>query len=242
MRQPTAESLQQASSRLPFSPATLWVGAGALILYGLARRSKSGLAIAGAGGALALKAATSPKPTPRARATFLVNAPAQKAYDLWRQFENLPRFMAHLESVKVVDERRSEWTARGPLDHEFRWQAEITEDQPGKRIGWRSLPNSDIQTSGWVEFRANPQNRGTYVAAEVNYWSPAGAMGRALAFLVGRHPQFMVREDLRRFKALLETGETPTIQGQTHGPRGAHGRIEQTLFREETNHPQPQAA
>jgi uncharacterized membrane protein len=154
--------------------------------------------------------------------------------------------MAHLKSVRVLDERRSEWIARGPMDREVRWTAEITEDKSNRRIGWQSLPGSDIQTTGSVEFRADPQNRGTFVTARIEYGVPpygsAGhALGMAFATLLGKHPEFMVREDLRRFKALLETGETPTTAGQTHGPRGIHGHLEQVLFRETSNHPEPQA-
>jgi len=80
------------------------------------------------------------------------------------------------------------------------------------------------------------------VTAEVNYTVPGGAVGSLFATLAGKDPEFMIREDLRRFKALLEAGETPTTVGQTHGPRGVHGHIEQVLFRETSNHPQPQAA
>jgi uncharacterized membrane protein len=241
MNQQTSDSSQKA--QLPFGPKTILLGASALVLYGLTRRSKAGVAIAAAGGALAYKTATSLPADPQTtRSTFLVNASAQQAYELWRDFQNLPRFMAHLKSVRQFDERRSEWTAIGPMQKEIHWTAEITEDTPGKRIAWRSLAESDIETSGSVEFRPDPQNRGTFVTAEVQYTAPGGTIGRALATLLGKHPEFMVREDLRRFKSLLETGETPTTVGQSHGPRGAHGHTEQALFRETSNHPNPQAA
>jgi uncharacterized membrane protein len=171
-----------------------------------------------------------------------VNASPKKAYELWRNFENLPRFMSHLKSVRALDESRSEWVASGPMDREIRWNAEITEDTPNQRIGWRTLPGSDVDNSGFVEFRADPLNRGTFVTAEIKYKVPGGALGTGIATLMGKHPEFIVREDLRRFKALLETGETPTTAGQTHGPRGVHGHMEQVLFRETSNQPQPQAA
>lgn len=240
MRQSHADSSQQG--RLSFGSKTVWLGAGALMLYGLTRRSKLGFAMAGAGGVLALKAASSRKSPQLARATFFINAPVERTYQFWRRLEDLPRFMVHLQAVQVLDDTRSEWVARGPLDREVRWEAEITQDLPGKRIAWRSLPNSDLQTNGSVEFRSDPQNRGTCVTAQIHYWSPAGALGSALATVLGRHPQFTVREDLRRFKAWVETGETPTTIGQTHGPRGVHGTVEEALFRETTNQPQPQAA
>ena len=234
---------RRTSSGLPYGPATLLLGAGSVILYGLSRRSLAGMALAASGGAIAWKAAQAqPRSRAFAHATFLVNAPAEKTYEMWRNFENLPRFMAHLDSVRVLDRNHSEWVARGPLNREFRWSAEITEDEPNRRIEWRSLPDSEILTVGSVTFRPDPQGRGTFVRAHVQYMNPGGTAGRALAALVGKHPQFMVREDLRRFKALVETGEAPTICGQTHGPRGLHGRTERVLFRETTNHSQPQAA
>jgi uncharacterized membrane protein len=236
-QQPTGS--QEWSSQLPFGPKTILLAASALILYGLTRRTKSGIALATAGGVLAFKASQSQSSSlQHAKATFLVNASSQKAYELWRQFESLPRFMAHLKSVRVLDDRRSEWVALGPFDREIKWSAEVTEDRPGERIAWQSLPESDIRTSGSVEFRDDPQKRGTFVTAEVNY---TGSLASTLASLFGKHPEFMVREDLRRFKALLEAGETPTTLGQSHGPRGIHGRTEEVLFRETSNRPEPQS-
>jgi uncharacterized membrane protein len=238
MNQRTAGYSPETSAQLPFGPKTLLLGASALVLYGLTRRSAPGVALATAGGVLAFKAATYQPSAQRTKATFLVSASPEKAYDLWRNFENLPRFMAHLQSVSVLDEIRSEWVARGPGHSEIRWLAEIVEDRRNRRITWQSLSRNDV--SGYVEFRGDPLGRGTFVTAEVRY-DGGGPVARALATLLGKHPEFMVREDLRRFKALLETGETPTTVGQTHGPRGIHGHAEEFLFRETSNLPQPQA-
>jgi len=235
----SGRSSQSTSSQ--FSKGLL-VGAGALIIYGLSRRSKSGTALATAGGVLAFKAAKSRPPSQdSAKATFLVNASPQEAYEVWRNFENLPRFMSHLKSVRVLDERRSEWVALGPMDREVSWTAEMMEDRKNERISWRTLPDSALQNAGFVEFRADPQNRGTFVTAEVEYSAPGSSVAAGIAAVFGKHPEFMLREDLRRFKALVETGETPTTAGQTHGPRGLHGNTEQFLFRETSNHPRPQA-
>ena len=220
-------------------------GASALALYGLFRRNKTGLALATAGGLVAYnyKQARSQTQSSKQTATavFRVNATSNEAYRLWHNFENLPRFMAHLAAVRVLDDRRSEWTAKGPLDSCVRWSAEITEDKPNRRIAWRSLPGSQLETSGWVEFRDDPQGRGSTVRAQVEYSNPVGALGIGLFTAMGKNPNFVVKEDLRRFKALLEAGETPTTVGQTHGPRGLHGHAEQVLFRETSNHPSPQA-
>ena len=242
MQQPSA-SPHQLSRQLPFGPKTMVFGATALIAYGLSRRSKAGTALAAAGSLLAYKAVQAPTSTTgETHAVFLVNATPEQAYTLWRNFSGLPRFMVHLKSVRELDNRRSEWVAAGPGERDVRWNAEITEDTPNQRIAWRSLPDSDVPTSGSVDFRADPQGRGTFVSAHVEYGVPGGALTSGLAALFGKSPEFVVREDVRRFKQLLESGEVPTTRGQTHGPRGAHGHTEQFLFREKTNLPDPQVA
>lgn len=223
-------------------PKGILVGATALMAYGLTRRSKTSLALATAGGLLALNASRSrPQSHSHTRARFLVNASPEQAYILWRDFSNLARFMRHVKSVQVLDDTNSEWVVLGPMDRAIRWYAEITEDNKNERISWRSRPDSLVQTSGSVEFQPDRAGRGTYVTATVRY-TPGGQLSKAIATMLGKHPQFMVREDLRRFKALLEAGETPTTLGQTHGPRGVHGSFEQVLFRETGNLAEPQAA
>jgi uncharacterized membrane protein len=235
---------QNHSSSPSVSKVGMIAGASALVLYGLTRRNKAGVALATAGGFVAFQQARSLNHTANRSATaaFRVNKSASEAYRLWRDFANLPRFMAHLDSVRILDENRSEWTAKGPFNSQLKWTAEITEDQSNSRIAWRSLPGSQISNDGWVEFREDPQGRGCMIRAHVEYAEPLGALGRTLMTALGKNPDFVVKEDLRRFKALLETGETPTTAGQTHGPRGLHGHIHQALFRETSNHPSPQAS
>jgi uncharacterized membrane protein len=242
----TPRNSQFMSNRGPndlLSSKGILVGAAALMAYGITRKSKTSLALATAGGLLALNASRSSSQSQAAhtRATFLVNASPEQAYQLWRDFSNLARFMRHVKSVEVLDETHSEWIVLGPMDHEIRWYAEIIEDVKNERISWRSRPDSLVQTSGSVEFHPHRAGRGTYVSATVRY-TPGGKLSKTIAAMLGKHPQFMVREDLRRFKALLEAGETPTTIGQSHGPRGIHGSVEQVLFRETGNLAAPQAA
>jgi uncharacterized membrane protein len=196
------------------------VSGGALAIYGLTRRSAVGIALATGGGALAYYAVRSdPNRRFNARSTIQLNCSREDAFRFWRDFENLPRFMRHLDSVRAIDDRRSKWTAIGPVGTPISWEAEIAEERLNELIAWRSVPDSDVEVHGRVEFRNATGDRGTILDVSLNYLPPAGALGRAVAQLLGKDPTFLMHQDLRRFKALIETGEIPTTDGQSHGPR-----------------------
>jgi uncharacterized membrane protein len=197
------------------------VGGGALAVLGLTRHSKAGLALAVGGGVLAyagVRAATRSGQLV-ASSTMQINCTPEEAYRFWRNFENLPLFMRHLDSVSILGNRRSRWIAAGPLGSQIQWDAEIVAERENELISWRSLPGSDVDVDGYVEFRKAPGNRGTFVSAHVIYTPPAGRIGGTVARLLGKDPGFLMRQDLRRLKALIEAGEVPTVEGQPHGPR-----------------------
>ncbi len=195
-------------------------GAGVLALIALSKRSKTGVALALGSGLLAQRLVDSGTAKKfHAEASFALNCSPEEAYRVWRNFENLPLFMRNLQSVKVTGDHRSEWKAAGPLGREIQWTAEIVDERANEWIIWRTLPGSDFFHSGSVEFRSATGQRGTIVTAVMDYHPPAGALGRAVASLTGKNPESTLREDLRRFKALVEAKEIPTIEGQTHGPR-----------------------
>ncbi len=197
------------------------IGGSALAIYGVTRKSLPGAALAAVGGLLVYHGATEKRHPSRIHVerTMTVLKPVNEVYRFWRNFENLPRFMSHLESVKSTGDRWSEWTARAPLGASVSWRAEITDERENQYIVWRSLPGSDIENTGSVQFREAPGDRGTEVTIALEYNPPAGKAGHALANLFGEAPDQQVREDLRHFKQLIETGEIPTTQGQPHGRR-----------------------
>lgn len=144
-----------------------------------------------------------------------INRPLAEVFRFWRNFENLPKFMRHLESVSMREEGISHWVARGPAGTTVEWDARIINEVDNKVIGWQSLEGSTISTAGSVNFDETPH--GTRVRVHLQYNPPAGKLGAAVARLFGEEPTVQVREDLRRFKALLETGEIPTTEGQPSG-------------------------
>jgi uncharacterized membrane protein len=155
----------------------------------------------------------------RVEHAITVNKSAREAYDFWRDFERLPRFMTHLIDVDPTTDGRSHWIAKGPLGIKVEWDAEIVTDVPGKLIAWRSLDGADVGTAGSVHFRELLGVRGTEVRVELKYDPPAGKLGTAIARLVGNSPDAQIKADMRRFKQIIETGEVPTTQGQPHGRR-----------------------
>lgn len=199
------------------------VGGATLAVLGLSRRSKSGLAVAAAGGLVAYIASNSNANSLIdqlvSSASVVVDASPERLYKFWQDVENFPRFMRHLESVTVNGDRRSHWVALGPMGTRVEWDAEITSQNENRSIEWRSLPGSDIELEGRVSFRPLSNDRGTVIAAEVRYRPGAKHAAVQFAKLLGKDPSFLMRGDLRRLKALIETGEIPTTEGQSHGPR-----------------------
>lgn len=212
------------------------LGGGLLALYGLSRKSVGGALLAGIGGALVYRGTTGhcpvygqlgistaedePGGTVEIAESVTVNVARGEAYAFWRKLENLPRFMHHVRRVEEVSPTRSRWTAKGPGPlPDLSWEADITEDVPDERIVWRSLPDADVVNAGHVSFRDAPGG-GTEVRTRISYRPPAGAAGRAVARRLDPLLGQMVKDDVRRFKNVIEAGEAPTVKGQPTGKDG----------------------
>jgi uncharacterized membrane protein len=219
-------------------------------LMGLRHRDLMGFLIAGVGGALVYRGATGHcamyqaigvdtahgDGQPRKRSdlgvhiveSYLINKSPEELYAFWRNFENFPQFMTHLESVRKIDDMRSHWVAKAPKIYggQVEWDAEVTADEPNSRIAWRALPGSDVEHRGSVKFQRALGDRGTTVRVELEYSPPAGQVGRWVAKLFGEEPEQQIHDDLRRVRHILEVGEAPTIEGQSRGTCTGQGRRE----------------
>ena len=221
-------------SRHNLSDAERWasVGAGAgLVVYGLRKRSWPGVLLAGLGGALIRRGATAhcdiygalglntSRSADDTRAALggsrgvnvlervAVERPIEQLYRFWRNLENLPQFMRHLESVEKLTDTISHWRAKGPRDTVLEWDAEIINEVPNQVIGWRSLDNADVVSAGSVNF--DRTSNGTLVTVHLQYSPPGGKVGAAVAKLFGRDAATEIREDLNRFRDLVEAGRAP---------------------------------
>jgi len=142
-----------------------------------------------------------------ARGACVVNLPPEEVYNFWRDFENLPRFMRHLETVNDMGDGRSHWKAKGPAGMEVEWDATIIADVPGEVITWRSLEGADVDNAGAVRFERAAGGRGTIVRVNIEYNPIGGVIGAAVAKLFGEEPEQQLDDDLRRFKQVMEVGE-----------------------------------
>jgi uncharacterized membrane protein len=217
-----------------------FLGGAVLGIYGLSRRSLPGLGLAAAGGSLlyrgvtgycnlynALGINTAPRLAPstsvraghgvRVEESMIVGRDAATLYRYWRNLENLGRFMSHLHSVTEHDNRRSHWVACGPMGMTFDWEAEIINEKENELIAWRSVDGSRVDTAGSVHFRELPHDRGTEVHVNLKYDAHSAQLGEPLARIMGESPRQQIRDDLRRFKQIMEAGEIATTHGQPRG-------------------------
>jgi uncharacterized membrane protein len=217
------------------------VGA-ALVVHGLRQRSLGSLALAAFGGSLLYRGATgycglydrlgmstvggrnpALKWAKGAHRGILVtrdvtvDRPVEQVFSFWRNFENFPSFMRHLESVKQTDPTHSHWVARGPMGTTIEWDAEIFNERPNEIIAWRSVEGSEIDCAGSVRFRKAPGDRGTEVHVSINYEPPGGELGASIAWLFGEEPRIQIEEDLARFKQVVEAGEITRTDNQPQG-------------------------
>ncbi len=240
----SARKIQQKGDRINMRSIERWLSGlagGALSGYGIYRRDWLGAGMTILGGALIMRGATghsflyqglnidtSSKDKQNAtsvqhnqgtkvvRSVTILKSPSE-LYRFWRNFENLPRFMQHLQSVTVKDLTHSHWVANAPAGRSVEWDAQIINEKENELIAWRSVGDADIDNAGSVHFTPAPGGRGTVVKVVLEYSPPAGQAGKLVAKMFGEDPDTQVREDLRHFKEIMEAGEIPSTEGQSSG-------------------------
>ena len=140
-----------------------------------------------------------------------VDVPVSVAYNQWTQFEEFPRFMEGVKSVRQLDDNHLEWTAEiGGQEHT--WRAEISQQEPDRLISWRALEGK--YNSGKVTFEHIEAGR-SRINVEMTYDAEGmkEALGSALGFDSRR-----VEGDLERFKEFVEQrqAETGAWRGEVH--------------------------
>ncbi len=197
---------------------------GAMTAYGIARRDPVGAVTATGGGLLLARALTNMElrrlfgvgAGRRAMSfhkTININAPVEEVFAFWEQWENFPKFMSHIEEVRITGEGRTHWRARGPAGVSVEWDAVVTRREPNRLIAWKTEPGGAVQNSGMVRFETNAAG-GTQLDIMMSYNPPAGALGHLVAAVFGADPKQAMDEDLVRLKSLIEDRKT-TVGGRT---------------------------
>ncbi|MBA3817775.1 MAG: SRPBCC family protein [Deltaproteobacteria bacterium] len=192
---------------------------GAAVVVGLRQRSLRGVLLAGLGAGVLARAITGRCPLYRARSArkgiqvrraVTIQCTPQQAYDVWRDLQNLPRFMSHVKSVTIEEGGISKWVVQeGPKQLE--WRAEIIEDTPGRRLRWKSLPGGDVQHEGAIDIRPAAGDRGTIVEVKLRYFPPGGLLVAATLYgFLRKLTSTQIGAELARLQQLLETGELTT--------------------------------
>lgn len=170
-------------------------------------RRRSLLTLAALGAAMAVDVtaalATGRRRAFHVRKSITINRSPEEVYSFWHDFENLPRFMKNLESVRSQD-HHSHWVAKAPMGTRIEWDADIVDEVPDSLIAWRTTKESPLYHAGIVRFE--PSEAGTIVRVELDYIPPAGALGAALAKATGKAPEQQIESDLQSLKEVMERG------------------------------------
>lgn len=167
------------------------------------------------------------------RTSALVQASPLDCYELWRNYAAVPMWQEQIRDVRITGPKISHWVME--VDGKTtEWDEELMQDEPGKRMAWRTI-EGDSYNAGEVIFEEAPAGRGTLVTVLQEFGQ--GKLKTAADTLRNRNPKQSVIENVRHFKAFMETGEIPRTQGQSHGPRGISGKLKAEAYGEHIETP-----
>ncbi|KAF2342596.1 SRPBCC family protein [Flavobacterium tistrianum] len=196
----------------------LMVTSGAYLLYNALSKKNKSVTQAGAGGAMLLRGISGYCPIYDAaghlmhdkasnvniRVNSVIDKPVSEVYAFWRNLENLPKFMNHLDSVRVTSSTISEWTAKGPGGiGKISWNAEIIRDEKEKLLSWNSIEGSSIKNAGKIIFK--PKGKATELDVTISYHAPLGIAGESAAKFLNPYFEKLVKDDISNLKVYLET-------------------------------------
>lgn len=220
----TNENLADYSNSCPLgsweNTARLLIG-GTLVAYGLAKRSKTGLALAALGGGIASfglmpttrEEETEPAPPKKrmVRRAITISKPQAEVYEFWSKPENLERIFPRVTSITELPDRRWRWKVHTIGSHQLELDTEPIVSEPPNVMSWKSVRESPLEQAGSVTFKPAPGGKGTEVQLTVSWLAKGPISGVALPFL-GKGSGIHAGETLRRARQLLETGELTTAE------------------------------
>jgi uncharacterized membrane protein len=140
--------------------------------------------------------------------TIRIAAPVHQVFEFWTKFEQYPQFMETVREVRITGEGRSHWVLEGPGGIPIEWNLRVVCHEPPTKLAWKTEPDSAVQHTGLVLFKANDEG-GTTVHIQMSYNPVAGALGDSAAALVGYDLKSVLDEEVMRMKTAIETGKLP---------------------------------
>ena len=192
------------------------LGAGAALLFAL--RSRRPVAVAGAAMAafpLAVRGLVGRWPFTEAPngaavavgASLRIMRAPEDVFDAWRNFRRLPESLKYVLRVTEIGPGRTEWVVRSPAGGEVCLRSVLVQERRPHVMRWHSLPDSDVEQRGSIDFRAGRDGSSTRVFVRLDIVPPPGARAAGKVFRDVLAAQ--LREDLRRFRDHLESSYGP---------------------------------
>lgn len=151
------------------------------------------------------------------RAIIIEDHRPDEVFIFFRNLENLPFFIKGLKSISILSPVLSHWEVQLKSGAKAQCDVAIIEEIPNVMLSWQSVTNAQITSSGSVWFRKGPSGAGTIVKLSMDFDLPGGKIAELSALLTGEDLDSLATTNLHRLKAFLETGEIPTIEGQSSG-------------------------
>jgi uncharacterized membrane protein len=232
------EQQRSVNVALPERLVSTAVG-GLMLVWGVQKRSALSLAGAAAGadliyrgvtghchlyGLLGVNTAAVDKPgsmvnpnAPEVRGAVTIGKSPEELYEFWRDPNKLAQINAHFAEVTPGGAGVTHWRVQGPLKPLLEWDSRYTQEEPGRKLAWETVPGSTLANRGEITFQPSPNGTGTEVRLHMQFEPPLGSAGAAIAKALLKIPRGIAGQSLRRFKSLVETGEIPTLEHNSSG-------------------------
>lgn len=153
---------------------------------------------------------TPPPGAPEVERTLTIGATAPDLYERFRSGADLPAIWGHMADISPAEDGRTRWAVHGPLGRTWSWETKLTAERRSDVLSWAATEGADVPMEGTLTLRPAPRDQGTEATLSVTFEPPGGRLGRAVADHLDLVPREFLSTALRRWKALVETGEIPT--------------------------------
>lgn len=135
--------------------------------------------------------------------SIIIRCSQHDLYEFWHNFQNLPQTLTIFREVKITGPQQSHWVLVTPEGKTIEWEAETVIDKVDDMISWHGLPNAIVKFSGTIRFLHFAEGE-TELRVTIEYPSPKENLIEQVTQLFGIDPTQFVRNELQKFKRLME--------------------------------------